>query len=151
KDPQQPVGGTDASAPLLELRDLSFSYEHAQLRTRDRDGASAVDGVSLVLPRHGTLAIVGQSGSGKSTLARLILGLLRPRRGQILVKGEDVTLLKRRRRKDLLRTIQVVFQNPLDALDPRMRLLDQIAEPAVSLLGLGWPAARAAALQAMAD
>ncbi|MBZ9602989.1 ABC transporter ATP-binding protein [Phyllobacterium chamaecytisi] len=137
--------------PLLELRDVCFSYQSQGSRSISEDGAAAgtITGINLSLRSGETLALIGESGSGKSTIGRLILGLLKPERGSILIKGEDVTRIKRRRRADLLQSIQVIFQNPLDALNPRMRILDQIAEPAVSLLGVGWTAAREIAAEAM--
>ncbi len=94
----------------------------------------AVDDVDLVLEPGARIAIVGESGSGKSTLARALLRLVPLERGQVLLRGEDLAILRaeelRRRRRDL----QMIFQDPLASLDPRMRVVDIVAEP-LELLG----------------
>ncbi len=79
---------------------------------------TAVDGVSFELRREETLGIVGESGSGKTTLVRLLLGLERPDAGSVTYHGDS-----------LQRDVQVVFQDPASALDPRMRVYDIIREP----------------------
>ena len=89
----------------------------------------AVDGVSFGLGRGETLGIVGESGCGKSTLARAVLRLIEPSAGDVSWLGTPLTDLDRkaliRERKDL----QIVFQDPLASLDPRMTIADSIAEP----------------------
>ena len=89
----------------------------------------AVDGVDLVLRRGETLGVVGESGSGKSTLARAVLGLIPASAGAVTILGRDITHAAgealRKARKDL----QIVFQDPLASLDPRMTVGDSIAEP----------------------
>jgi peptide/nickel transport system ATP-binding protein len=79
---------------------------------------TAVDDVSFELRREETLGIVGESGSGKTTLVKLLLGLERPDAGQVTYTGES-----------LRREVQVVFQDPASALDPRMRVGQIILEP----------------------
>src|SRR5207249_5716649 len=79
---------------------------------------TAVDNVSIELLREETLGIVGESGSGKTTLVKLLLGLERPDSGQVTYTGQS-----------LRREVQVVFQDPASALDPRMRVDDTILEP----------------------
>lgn len=89
----------------------------------------AVEGVSFDLNAGETLGIVGESGCGKSTLARALLALIKPSRGRVLWLGEDLNKLEeedlRKRRQDL----QIVFQDPLAALNPRMTVRSIIAEP----------------------
>ena len=89
----------------------------------------AVDGVDLVLRRGETLGVVGESGSGKSTLARAVLNLIPATAGSVTILGRDITAAQgealRKARKDL----QIVFQDPLASLDPRMTVGDSIAEP----------------------
>ncbi len=126
---------TEAAAPerkpVLRVQDLSvhFSDHVGHLFSRTTRTLKAVEGISFELYGGETLGIVGESGSGKSTLARAILGLVKPRRGRVLWMGEDLVQLEeeemRARRKD----IQVVFQDPVASLNPRMTAGDIIAEP----------------------
>ncbi len=89
----------------------------------------AVDGVDLRLRRGETLGVVGESGSGKSTLARAVLKLIAPTAGAVTMLGRDISAAEgetlRKARKDL----QIVFQDPLASLDPRVTIGDSIAEP----------------------
>jgi ABC-type glutathione transport system ATPase component len=106
--------------------DALFRVEHVSRRfllprTRlfgPRRSITAVDDVSLELKREETLGIVGESGSGKTTLVKLLLGLERPDTGTVTYTGSS-----------LRRDVQVVFQDPASALDPRMRVDDTILEP----------------------
>ncbi|HEY0247318.1 MAG TPA: oligopeptide/dipeptide ABC transporter ATP-binding protein [Gryllotalpicola sp.] len=90
---------------------------------------SAVDGVSLELRRGEVLGIVGESGCGKSTLARMLVGLDRPDEGSLVYRGQDVTAGNRKDRALLRTGVQMIFQDPYTSLDPRMTVLDVIAEP----------------------
>jgi oligopeptide/dipeptide ABC transporter ATP-binding protein len=91
----------------------------------------AVDDVGFRVPRGRTLGLVGESGSGKSTIARLVMGLIPADAGEVQILGECFSALSaaevRRRRADL----QIVFQEPYESLDPRMRIGDAIAEPLI--------------------
>ncbi|WP_028066656.1 ABC transporter ATP-binding protein [Solirubrobacter soli] len=90
----------------------------------------AVDGVDLVVPRGGSLAIVGESGSGKTTVAKLIVGLQAPDEGRIAACGRDRSTPARsaaeRRRRG--REVQIVFQDPYSSLDPRHNAVQAIDE-----------------------
>ncbi len=79
---------------------------------------AAVKGVSLTIRRGETLGIVGESGSGKTTLMKLMLGLEKPDEGRVIYHGSSLT-----------REVQIVFQDPASALDPRMRVEDIVLEP----------------------
>jgi peptide/nickel transport system ATP-binding protein len=92
----------------------------------------AVDGVSFDIREAETLALVGESGCGKTTTLMEILGLTAPERGRLEVLGEDVSMLSRKDRTRLRRDIQVVFQDPVASLDPRMPVADILAEPLVT-------------------
>jgi peptide/nickel transport system ATP-binding protein len=96
-----------------------------------------VNDVSLDVRRGETVAVVGESGSGKSTLARIITGLLPPIGGQILFKGQPLPKSLAERSKDLKRQIQLVYQIPDVALNPRQRLLETIGRPVSFYAGLG--------------
>ena len=119
------------SEPVLQVQDLAVQYEiHQGSLLRPRIvSLKAVDGVSFELQRGETLGVVGESGCGKSTLARAILGLVPAQRGKVLWLGEDLIQLDaeevRKRRKEM----QIVFQDPLASLNPRMMVGDIIAEP----------------------
>ena len=121
----------DESATVLRVVDLSKTYPLTKgLVLRRRVGeVRAVDGISFALERGRTLAIVGESGSGKSTTLQQILELAAPQAGSIEVLGEDVAALTRERRRALRRDIQVVFQDPVASLDPRLPVSEVIAEP----------------------
>ena len=121
---------SDAAEPLLETRNL---VKHFRLPggwlTRTRRYVRAVDDVSVrVLPGQ-VLGVVGESGSGKTTLGRLLLRLDEPTAGSILFRGRDLATVGSRELRSLRREMQVVFQNPFTSLDPRMRVLDLVAEP----------------------
>ncbi|MEW1951962.1 oligopeptide/dipeptide ABC transporter ATP-binding protein [Terrabacter sp. NPDC080008] len=96
---------------------------------RGRQHVKAVRDVSLVVHRGESLGIVGESGCGKTTLARMLVGLEQPDSGTIEIAGEDVTRATGSRRRALTRDIQMVFQDPYTSLNPRMSVLDLIAEP----------------------
>jgi peptide/nickel transport system ATP-binding protein len=108
--------------PLLEARGLSKSYGQ---------GSLVVDNVSFSIARGETLGLVGESGSGKSTIARMVLGLVEPTSGSVLFDGEPLTGISQRILRPLRCRMQVVFQDPFAALNPRMRVRDIIAEPLV--------------------
>ncbi|MET1154540.1 ATP-binding cassette domain-containing protein, partial [Arthrobacter sp.] len=101
----------------------------------------AVNAVSFGVRPGTTFSLVGESGSGKSTTARMLMRLLDPAEGKVLVDGRDVTRLDGRGKRELWRTLQLVYQNPDSALDPRLRIRDIIAEPLVNF-GLGDRGAR---------
>jgi peptide/nickel transport system ATP-binding protein len=89
----------------------------------------AVDDISFELRAQETLGLVGESGCGKTSTLMEILNLVAPAQGRIEVLGTDVSTLDRRRRKQLRRDLQVVFQDPIAALDPRLPVFDVLAEP----------------------
>ncbi|WP_240630196.1 ABC transporter ATP-binding protein [Specibacter cremeus] len=89
----------------------------------------AVDGVSLAIRSGQTLGLVGESGCGKTTTIMEILELAKPQAGRITVDGRDVAGMSAKERRALRRDIQVVFQDPMASLDPRLPIQDIIAEP----------------------
>jgi oligopeptide/dipeptide ABC transporter ATP-binding protein len=120
-------------ASVLEVADLYKNFSIPGLRQR----VQAVNGVSFTLNEGETLALVGESGSGKTTVGRCVLGLEEPTRGRVLFKGEELSRKNNVRKPHLRGKIQLVFQEPAESLDPRMRIADSIEEP---LKALGMPA-----------
>src|SRR6185369_3993400 len=95
-------------------------------KTRD---LRAVDGVSFQVRQGETLGVVGESGSGKSTLARAVLNLIPATAGAVTLMGRDITHAQQEEMRAARRDLQIVFQDPLASLDPRMTIGDSIAEP----------------------
>jgi len=102
------------------LVDLAFARRPPVVR--------AVDGVSLALAPGETLGLVGESGSGKTTVARAVLGLHRPASGSVSFQGQDVAALDRAGRRRFRRQVQMVFQDPMSSLNPRLPVGRAIAE-----------------------
>ncbi len=133
---QPPTTEGDAGEPTVVLRvsDLAKTYpltKGAILRRRVGE-VRAVDGVSFTLEQGRTLGIVGESGSGKSTTLSQILELTKPQAGSIEILGIDVSTLDPAARRKLRTEVQVVFQDPVASLDPRLPVFDIIAEPLVA-------------------
>jgi oligopeptide/dipeptide ABC transporter ATP-binding protein len=118
------------STPLLSVRGLAKEFPVRSRVLRRRVGhVSAVDGVDFDVRRGETLGLVGESGCGKTTLSRTILRLVEPTAGSISFEGTDVVSLSRRELRLVRRDMQLVFQNPYGALNPRLNVLELIAEP----------------------
>lgn len=123
---------------ILELTDIrmTFQVRSSPNPLRRPDLLNAVDGVSLAIPAGQTLAIVGESGSGKSTLGRVALRLIEPSAGAVVFDGTDITHTSGAELRRIRHQMQVVFQDPLGSLNPRMSIGDIIAEPLRVMEGL---------------
>ena len=123
-------GTAAAGRTLLSVRDLKV---HFPLRVGGLFGRTipikAVDGVSFDLEPGETLGIVGESGCGKSTLGRAILQLIRPTAGEVLWLGERIDRISPQAMRPKREEMQIIFQDPLASLNPRMTIGDIIAEP----------------------
>jgi len=119
--------------PLLEIRNLTkiFASTAGLFGSASTRETLAVNDVSLDIHAGETLGLVGESGSGKSTLGRLILRLLEPSSGSIRFDGRDLLQAGGTELRRLRRDMQIIFQDPFSALDPRMRVEDLVAEPLV--------------------
>jgi ABC-type microcin C transport system duplicated ATPase subunit YejF len=105
---------------LMEARGLVKEYGA---------GTRVVEDVSFAIQRGETLGLVGESGSGKSTVARMLLRLIEPTAGEVRYAGRDLLALRERELRALRRRMQVMFQDPFAALNPRMRVREILAEP----------------------
>ncbi|MDG6897089.1 oligopeptide ABC transporter ATP-binding protein OppF [Actinobacillus delphinicola] len=117
---------------LLDVKNLSVYFniiDNKNLFFNKKQTLKAVNDVSFKLYEGETLGIVGESGCGKSTLARAIIGLVKSTQGQILWLGEDLADKNARQWKPYRSQLQMIFQDPLASLDPRMTIGNIIAEP----------------------
>ena len=128
--PAEAVAPADAPV-VLRVSELVKTYKLTKgvVFRRQVGEVRAVDGVSFNLQQGHTLGIVGESGSGKSTTLHQILDMAAPQSGSIEVLGADVATLDRRARRALRGDLQVVFQDPVASLDPRLPVFDVLAEP----------------------
>ena len=118
-------------APLLDVESLVVHYHvrGSGKLVRSREVVHAVDNVSFHLDRHETLGLVGESGCGKSTTGRAVLFLERPTAGRIFFEGQDLATLSAHELMGLRRHMQIVFQDPIGALNPRHTVGQLIGEP----------------------
>lgn len=119
------------SSPVLVAENITVRYR------RGRRHFTALDNVSVSVPHGATVGLVGESGSGKSTLAKAILGLVPIAAGRVELLGQDITHLTGRRRRELGRSIQAVFQDPNTSLNPSFTIRRSLIEPlrAQNMLG----------------
>jgi peptide/nickel transport system ATP-binding protein len=115
-------------APVLEVRDVHVNFAgrvglFAGIAGKKAADAKAVDGVDFALAPGEVVALAGESGCGKTTLARAIMGLVKPEKGEILFRGEKIKDLRAYRRK-----VQMIFQDPTGALNPRQTIYESVAE-----------------------
>lgn len=126
---------------LLEVNDLEQQFDVSpgffdRMKVKNgrlsyqRHIVYAVNGVSFHIDRGEVFGLVGESGCGKSTVAKTIIKLYTPTGGSIKVKGEDVTSFDYKQMMPVRKTIQVIFQDPYASLNPRLKVLDIITEPA---------------------
>lgn len=120
----------NAAESLLEARSLRKSYAAPSTSfSAPSRQMVAVDNVSLSVSRGEALGIAGESGCGKTTLARMLLRLIEPDAGQLLFRGEDWLGARGTKLRKIRRSMQMVFQDPVASLNPRMRVGDSVAEP----------------------
>ena len=131
----------ETAAPILELRDVSKRFVKSldlAARIAQRFGANvreevvhAVDGVSLEVASGEVVGLVGESGCGKSTLGRIVAGVHQPSDGSVRFRGRDITKLAGAEARDVALKVQMIFQDPMSSLNPRMRVQDIIGEAPV--------------------
>lgn len=116
-----------SAAPLVRVEGLTRRY--GSIGRSGEAVPPAVDRVSFTVSAGETLALVGESGSGKSTLGRMAIALEPLDEGQVWLEGQPLAGLSQRRLRSLRPAMQMIFQNPYSALNPRMRVGDFVAEP----------------------
>ena len=122
-----------AGTPLIEVRDLTRTYKRTRTSLRrPAPEVHALRGMSFDVRTGQRFGIVGESGSGKSTLVRLLSALDAATSGSIRFDGEEIVGRSERSLRFLRRQLQIVFQDPMGSLDPRMKVRDIIAEPMLS-------------------
>jgi peptide/nickel transport system ATP-binding protein len=109
--------------PLVEARDLTKDYP------RDNSTTRVVDNVSFTIRQGETLGLVGESGCGKSTVARILLRLIEPTAGEVFFEGQPLPPASSAEMRVLRRRMQIVFQDPYAALNPRTTVRQILAEP----------------------
>ncbi|MES4903479.1 MULTISPECIES: ATP-binding cassette domain-containing protein [unclassified Streptomyces] len=123
----------DADADAISVRDVTRVYQRPRTSLRHPSPpVHALRGVSFTVPQGQRFGIVGESGCGKSTLLRILAGLDRPTSGSVAIDGRDITGLRERQLGFVRERLQLVFQDPMSSLDPRMRVGDIVAEPLVA-------------------
>ena len=127
---------------ILRFDNVAISYAKPsvvdQILNRQPDVTPTVDNIDLTICRGETIGLVGESGSGKSTILRAIAGLLSPQSGTITYdEAESLNTSVGEREKDLLRSVQLIFQNPDASLNPRHTVAELLAQPLRLYFGLG--------------
>lgn len=139
-------GAVEAAPTVLSVDAIDVQYPGR----RRRAPTQVLKGVSVEVKAGETLGLVGESGSGKSTLGRAILGLVDASAGSIEVMGRRVHRPDGRRRRELARDVQVVFQDPYSSLNPMRRVWQTLAEP-LRVQNIGGSEARRAVMEALAS
>ena len=118
------------STPLLDIQNLSVHFPiRSGLLQRPTGVVKALDNVSLKIEKGSTLGLVGESGSGKTTMGRVIVRLIDPTSGSVSYQGEKISTLSGSSLRPYRKKIQMVFQDPYNSLNPRLRIGTILAEP----------------------
>ncbi len=119
---------------LLEVKDLKKTFPISGGLFGKKKILTAIEDINFLLKKGETLGIVGESGCGKSTLGRCILQLLEPDNGQVVWLGNDLTKLNSRHMRPFRKDLQIIFQDPLASLNPRLTVGEIIADPLRTLM-----------------
>jgi oligopeptide/dipeptide ABC transporter ATP-binding protein len=122
------------TGPIVEVRDVTKHFPLTRslsgtISRKPKEVVHAVDGVSFEIRPGESLGLIGESGSGKTTLGWLVARLYEPTSGAILLDGQNITALHGKELRAIRKQIQVVFQDPVGSLDPRLRVWQIVGEP----------------------
>jgi len=124
---------SDSTPPPLEVRSLKKYFNRGtnifESLLGSGDRIKAVDDVSLVLPKNEVIGVIGESGCGKTTLLQTLMGLKDPTGGSIYFEGTDTATFSRKQWKQFRSNVQIIFQDPFNSLDPKMRVDEILKEP----------------------
>ena len=124
---------SDDATPAISVRGVTREYHRSRTSLMHASPpVKALRGVSFDVARGEHFGIVGESGCGKSTLLRIIAGLDQPTEGTVTIEGQEISRLPDRKLRFLRERLQMVFQDPMSSLDPRMRVRDIVEEPLVA-------------------
>lgn len=119
-------------APLLQVKQLEKKFKTNKSWFKPPQYVRAVNGVSLNLNQEETLGIVGESGCGKSTTGRCLLRLIEPTSGEVFFQGTDITKLSKKEMNKFRKDIQMVFQDPMASLNPKLTVREILSEPLIA-------------------
>jgi ABC-type oligopeptide transport system ATPase subunit len=114
---------------ILKIKKLSKTYPLKTAFGTIKAKIKALNNISFNLLKGETLGIIGESGSGKTTLALILAGLLKPDQGEIIFQDKALLFLYQKANKEIRKKIQIIFQDPLNTLNPRFRIIDVLIEP----------------------
>jgi oligopeptide transport system ATP-binding protein len=121
---------TSNNNTMVEVKDLKMYFPITRGLFRRKVGdIKAIDGISFTIKKHETLGLVGESGCGKTTAGRCILRLYNPTSGSIIFNGEDISMMKESKIKNLRRNMGVIFQDPFGSLNPRQIAGNIVGDP----------------------
>lgn len=117
---------------LLQIRNLEKKFTAKKIWFQPPKYIHAVNGVSLDLDERETIGIVGESGCGKSTTGRCVLRLIEPTSGEVIFQGKDITKISKNEMNKLRKDIQMVFQDPMASMNPKLRIREILSEPLIA-------------------
>ncbi|MBP2241797.1 oligopeptide/dipeptide ABC transporter ATP-binding protein [Cytobacillus eiseniae] len=117
---------------LLELKSVEKKFAAKSAWFQSKQFVHAVNGVSFELNERETIGIVGESGCGKSTTGRCVLRLIEPTSGEVIFQGKDITKLNKNEINQIRKNIQMVFQDPMASMNPKLTIREILSEPLIA-------------------